>query len=141
MTGGHLGPGRECPPDPPGDARSGGAVAYHTGVRTRLALRVGGLLALAAPALAAPTAPGFKARLLDSGETVDTRELMGKKILVLRFQASYCKPCARESAALGRLAQRYRDRDVRETSAVGARPRHRRDHRRNGLLNRVRARL
>ena len=81
-------------------------------MRTRLALLVAGLLAVGAPALAAPAAPGFKARLLDSGETVDTRELMGKKILVLRFQASYCKPCARESAALGRLAQRYRHRDV-----------------------------
>ena len=81
-------------------------------VGTRLALLVAGLLALAGPVLAAPAAPGFKLRLLDRGETIDTRELIGKKIVVLRFQASYCKPCARESAALGRLAERYRDRDV-----------------------------
>lgn len=78
----------------------------------RLALLVAALLALAGPALAAPAAPGFKLRLLDGGGTIDTRELIGKKILVLRFQASYCKPCARESAALGRLAQRYRARGV-----------------------------
>lgn len=88
-------------------------VAYHTRVRMGgCAVLVAGLLALAGPALAEPAAPGFKARLLDSQETVDTRELIGKKIVVLRFQASYCKPCARESAALGRLAQRYRARDV-----------------------------
>lgn len=88
-------------------------VAYHTRVRMGgCAVLVAGLLALAGPALAEPTAPGFKARLLDSQDTVDTRELIGKKIVVLRFQASYCKPCARESAALGRLAQRYRARDV-----------------------------
>jgi peroxiredoxin len=68
--------------------------------------------AIAAVAAAAPAAPGFRVRLLDSGKTVDSRELIGKKILVLRFQASYCKPCARESAGLGRLADRYRARDV-----------------------------
>jgi peroxiredoxin len=68
--------------------------------------------ATAAVAAAAPAAPGFRVRLLDSGKIVDSRELIGKKILVLRFQASYCKPCARESAGLGRLADRYRARDV-----------------------------
>lgn len=77
-----------------------------------VALLVAVLLALAGPVRAEPAAPGFKARLLDSGETVDTRELIGKKIVVLRFQASYCKACRRESAALGRLARRYRPRDV-----------------------------
>lgn len=69
------------------------------------------LLALIASAAAAPAAPGFKVRLVD-GRSLDSRELIGKKILVLRFQASYCKPCARESAALGRLVERYRDRAV-----------------------------
>lgn len=70
------------------------------------------VLALASGAAAAPAAPGFRVRLLDSGRTVDSRELIGKKVLVLRFQASYCKPCARESAGLARLAARYRARDV-----------------------------
>lgn len=69
-------------------------------------------VAAAAVAVAAPAAPGFRVRLLDSGRIVDSRELIGKKILVLRFQASYCKPCARESAALARLADRYRPRNV-----------------------------
>lgn len=70
------------------------------------------VIALASGAAAAPAAPGFRVRLLDSGRTVDSRELIGKKVLVLRFQASYCKPCARESAGLARLAARYRARDV-----------------------------
>jgi peroxiredoxin len=68
--------------------------------------------ALATLAEAAPAAPGFRVRLLDSGRIVDSRELIGKKVLVLRFQASYCKPCARESAGLSRLAERYRARNV-----------------------------
>jgi peroxiredoxin len=74
-----------------------------------------GLVALAAAtsaASAAPAAPGFRVRLLDSGQTLDSRDLIGKKILVVRFQASYCKPCARESAGLARLADRYRPRGV-----------------------------
>lgn len=70
------------------------------------------VLAPASGAAAAPAAPGFRVRLLDSGRTVDSRELIGKKVLVLRFQASYCRPCARESAGLARLAARYRARDV-----------------------------
>lgn len=61
---------------------------------------------------AAPAAPGFRVKLLDSQRTVDSRELLGKKILVLRFQASWCKPCAKESAGLTRLAERYRPRAV-----------------------------
>jgi peroxiredoxin len=69
------------------------------------------LLSLTSSLAAAPAAPGFKVRLLD-GRTLDSRDLIGKKILVLRFQASYCKPCLRESAALGRLAERYRERGV-----------------------------
>ncbi len=69
------------------------------------------LLSLTSTAAGAPAAPGFKVRLLD-GRSVDSRDLIGKKVLVLRFQASYCKACVRESAALARLNDRYRDRDV-----------------------------
>jgi peroxiredoxin len=64
------------------------------------------------PALAAPAAPGFRVKLLDQPRTFDSREMMGKKIVVLRFQASYCKPCAREAEALAKLVERYRDREV-----------------------------
>ena len=76
------------------------------------------LLALAlalvsvAPANAAPAAPGFRVKLLDSPRTFDSREMMGKKVVVLRFQASYCKPCVGEAEALARLVERYRDREV-----------------------------
>jgi peroxiredoxin len=68
-------------------------------------------LSLTSSVTAEPAAPGFKVPLLD-GRTLDSRDLIGKSILVLRFQASYCRPCVRESAALGRLAERYRERGV-----------------------------
>jgi peroxiredoxin len=61
---------------------------------------------------AAPAAPGFKVRTVDGKTTLDSRDLIGKKILVLRFQASYCKPCGRESAGLARVYERYRSRGV-----------------------------
>jgi len=70
------------------------------------------LLAVATVSEAAPAAPGFKVRLIDGKTTLDSRDLIGKKILVLRFQASYCKACAREAPALGRLFDKYRSKDV-----------------------------
>jgi cytochrome c biogenesis protein CcmG/thiol:disulfide interchange protein DsbE len=70
------------------------------------------LLAVAASGEAAPAAPGFTVKLLDGTTTLDSRELIGKKILVLRFQASYCKPCAKESPGLARIAERYGPRGV-----------------------------
>jgi len=71
------------------------------------------LLALvAAGGEAAPAAPGFKVTMVDGKTTLDSRELIGKKILVLRFQASYCKPCVKESPAFGRIYDKYRTRDV-----------------------------
>ena len=73
---------------------------------------IGVLLALAGRAEAAPAAPGFLINLLD-GTPFDSRESIGKQILVLRFQASYCKPCVKESAALNRVADRYKDRGVK----------------------------
>jgi peroxiredoxin len=77
----------------------------------RWLLTLAAILGLAAAAQAATTAPGFKVKTLD-GQPLDSLELIGKKVIVLRFQASYCKPCARESAALGKVAERYRARDV-----------------------------
>jgi cytochrome c biogenesis protein CcmG, thiol:disulfide interchange protein DsbE len=70
------------------------------------------LLAVAVSGEAAPAAPGFTVKLLDGKTTLDSRDLIGKKILVLRFQASYCKPCAKESPALARIADRYGPRGV-----------------------------
>ena len=79
---------------------------------TRRAFALVLLIAVAAGAEAAPTAPGFRLTTLDGRRTLDSNELIGKKIVVLRFQASYCKPCAKESAALNRVNDRYRPRDV-----------------------------
>lgn len=70
------------------------------------------LALLISAAEAAPAAPGFKVRLLDGKTSLDSRDLIGKRVLVLRFQASWCTPCVKESAALGQLAERYRGRGV-----------------------------
>ena len=64
------------------------------------------------PAVAAPAAPAIRVRLLDSGETFDSRLLLGKKVLVVRFQASWCKTCAAQAAGVQRVHERYQDRDV-----------------------------
>jgi len=64
------------------------------------------------PAVAAPAAPAIRVRLLDSGETFDSRLLLGKKVLVVRFQASWCKTCAAQAAGVQRVYERYQDRDV-----------------------------
>jgi peroxiredoxin len=49
---------------------------------------------------------------LDGARTFDSRDMIGKKVVVLRFQSSYCKPCVKESAALSRLTERYAPRGV-----------------------------
>ena len=77
----------------------------------RWLLTFAAVLWLAGTAHAAPAAPGFKLTTID-GRVVDSLELIGKKVIVLRFQASYCKPCVKESPALSKLADRYRERDV-----------------------------
>jgi cytochrome c biogenesis protein CcmG, thiol:disulfide interchange protein DsbE len=75
------------------------------------------LLSLPGPAAAAPAAPGISVKLLDGG-TFDSRDLLdGKTVLVLRFQASWCKVCAREAASFNRLAERYREHGV-QTLAI-----------------------
>jgi len=73
---------------------------------------IAGTLAPAGTVRGAPAAPGFRVKLLDGSGQFDSREVTGKKVLVLRFQASYCKPCVRESPAFGRLVDRYRERPV-----------------------------
>jgi peroxiredoxin len=71
------------------------------------------LLALcASPALAAPSAPAFTIRTLDGSGALDSRTLIGKKILVVRFQASWCKVCAEEATGIERLYQTYSARGV-----------------------------
>lgn len=71
------------------------------------------LVAGAAPrsVAAAPAAPPLAARLLD-GDEFDSRALIGKKVMVLRFQGSWCKTCTAQAAGMQRLAAKYRDRDV-----------------------------
>jgi peroxiredoxin len=66
-----------------------------------------------APAAGAPpAAPAVRMPLLTGGETFDSRALIGKKVLVLRFQASWCKLCAGQALGLQRVYDRYKARDV-----------------------------
>jgi peroxiredoxin len=66
-----------------------------------------------APAAAAPpAAPAVRMPLLKGGEPFDSRALIGKKVLVLRFQASWCKTCAAQAAGLQRVYNKYQARDV-----------------------------
>ena len=85
---------------------------YHTRVRRVFLGVVALVLALASAADGAPAAPGFRVKQLDGPRTFDSRDVIGKKVIVLRFQASYCKPCVKESAALSRLTERYGPRGV-----------------------------
>lgn len=66
----------------------------------------------ASPAAAVPAAPAVRVPVLKGGEIFDSRALIGKKVLVLRFQASWCKACAVQAAGLQRVYERYRSRDV-----------------------------
>jgi cytochrome c biogenesis protein CcmG/thiol:disulfide interchange protein DsbE len=66
------------------------------------------VLGCAVPAWAAPVAPAFTLRLLDSRRTFDSRDALEKKVLVVRFQASWCRPCVREAPELERLYARYK---------------------------------
>lgn len=70
------------------------------------------LLALSPPADASPTAPAFTLRLLDSKATLDSRAYLGKSVLVVRFQASWCRLCVREASSFQRAYQKYRPRGV-----------------------------
>jgi len=70
-----------------------------------------GILA-AAPALAAPSAPAFTVKRLDGSGTFDSRAVIGKQVLVVRFQASWCPVCAEEAPGIERLWQQYKARGV-----------------------------
>jgi peroxiredoxin len=66
----------------------------------------------AVPAEAAPAAPAFAIPLIDGSGTLDSRNLIGKKVLLVRFQASWCKPCAAEAPAIERIWRKYGPRGV-----------------------------
>ncbi|HET8578943.1 MAG TPA: TlpA disulfide reductase family protein [Methylomirabilota bacterium] len=71
------------------------------------------VLLLAAPAAAAlPSAPAVAFKRLDGAGEFDSRALIGKKVLVVRFQASWCKVCAEEAAGIERLWIKYQPFDV-----------------------------
>jgi cytochrome c biogenesis protein CcmG/thiol:disulfide interchange protein DsbE len=75
-------------------------------MRPALALAV--LLLGAAPAAAAPAAPAFTITRLDGAGTFESRAHIGKHILVVRFQASWCKVCNEEAAGIERVYRKYK---------------------------------
>jgi cytochrome c biogenesis protein CcmG/thiol:disulfide interchange protein DsbE len=77
----------------------------------RLLIGLGWLL-LATPAVAAPAAPAFTVTRLDGSGRFDSRAHIGKHVLVVRFQASWCKVCNEEAAGIERLYQKYRSSGV-----------------------------
>lgn len=82
-------------------------------MRLLIALAV---LLIAAPAAAAPAAPAFTVTLLDGSGHFDSRAHIGKNVLVIRFQASWCKVCNEEAPGLERIYQKYRPRGVQLVS-------------------------
>ncbi|MEK7879401.1 MAG: TlpA disulfide reductase family protein [candidate division NC10 bacterium] len=87
-------------------------IGYTRAVR-RLSLALLVLvLAVPEPAWAAETAPAFTLRLLEGTKAFDSRAYLGKKLLLVRFQASWCKVCAREGPAFERNYRKYRRRGV-----------------------------
>ncbi|HEV3346716.1 MAG TPA: TlpA disulfide reductase family protein [Methylomirabilota bacterium] len=70
----------------------------------------------ATPAAAAPAAPVFTVNLLEGPGHFDSRSQIGKQVLVIRFQASWCKVCNEEAAGLERIYQKYRTRGVEVVS-------------------------
>ena len=78
----------------------------------RLAIALGALLLAAGPAAAAPAAPAFTVTLLDGSGHFDSRAHLGKHVLVVRFQASWCKVCNEEAVAFERVYKKYRTRGV-----------------------------
>jgi cytochrome c biogenesis protein CcmG, thiol:disulfide interchange protein DsbE len=74
----------------------------------RLALALGALLLAAGPVAAAPAAPAFTVTLLDGSGHFDSRAQLGKRVLVVRFQASWCKVCNEEAAMFERVYKKYR---------------------------------
>jgi CheY-like chemotaxis protein/peroxiredoxin len=81
-----------------------------------LAIVLGALLLLAGPAAAAPAAPAFTLTLLDGSGHFDSRAHLGKHVLVVRFQASWCKVCNEEAAAFERVYRKYRASGVEMVS-------------------------
>src|SRR5438876_4924789 len=70
----------------------------------------------ASPVLAAPSAPGFTLKLLDGSGTFDSRALIGRNVVVVRFQASWCKLCVEEGPVIERIWEKYQPRGVQVVS-------------------------
>ena len=66
---------------------------------------------VAGGAAAAPSAPAFRAPLVDGG-TFDSRAFLGKKVLVVRFQASWCRLCVKQGPDMQKTWEDFHERGV-----------------------------
>ena len=73
---------------------------------------IAAVVLIGSSAMAAPSAPAFTLRLLADARTFDSRALIGKDVLVLRFQASWCRVCVEEAPGLQRIYLKYKPRGV-----------------------------
>ena len=78
----------------------------------RVAIGLAALLLAAAPAAAAPAAPAFTITRLDGSGHFDSRAHIGKHVLVVRFQASWCKVCVEEAGGIERVYRKYQPSGV-----------------------------
>src|SRR6266568_1579651 len=69
-------------------------------------------LAAAAIAWAATPAPTFRLSLIQGGKTFDSRSEIGRRILVVRFQASWWATCVQESPAFEQAYRKYKQQGV-----------------------------
>jgi cytochrome c biogenesis protein CcmG/thiol:disulfide interchange protein DsbE len=82
----------------------------------RLAFALGALLVTAVPVAAAPAAPAFTVKLIEGSGHFDSRAHLGKNVLIVRFQASWCKVCNEEAAGYERIYRKYRASGVEMVS-------------------------
>jgi peroxiredoxin len=68
-------------------------------------------LAAAAGAAGARDLPRFEAKTVD-GETYKFADVLGQKVIVIDFWATYCIQCRPQLDALDKLYKQYRDRDL-----------------------------
>ncbi|MCI0548521.1 MAG: TlpA family protein disulfide reductase [Candidatus Rokubacteria bacterium] len=78
----------------------------------RLLVAVAALSLAATSAVAAPAAPPLAFTPLGGEPRFDSRGALGKRVIVLRFQASWCKVCREEAAAVQHLHDKYSPRGV-----------------------------
>jgi len=64
-----------------------------------------------APRASQETVPEFRLPTID-GATFDIKDILGQKVIVMNFWATWCIPCRREMLHLQKIYDQYRDRGL-----------------------------